>query len=91
MKDFWSAFNDADYLFVMNIFSAGESPLENVHASHIVEGARECGHKNAKYIKNKNELNKKLDCLIKPGDVLMTLGAGDVWKLGRDFLDARLS
>ena len=88
MKDFWSAFNDADYLFVMDIFSAGEGPLVNVHANDIVEGARECGHKNAKYIKNKNELNKQLDCLVKPGDVLMTLGAGDVWKLGRDFLVA---
>ena len=91
MKDFWSAFNDADYLFVMDIFSAGESPLGRLHANDIVEGARECGHKNAKYIKNKNELNKQLDRLIKPGDVLMTLGAGDVWKFGRDFLVARLS
>jgi UDP-N-acetylmuramate--alanine ligase len=91
MKDFWSAFNDADYLFVMDIFSAGESPLGGLHAKDIVEGARECGHKNAKYIKNKNELNKQLDRLIKPGDVLMTLGAGDVWNLGRDFLVARLS
>jgi len=91
MKDFWSAFNDADYLFVMDIFSAGESPLGGLHANDIVEGARECGHKNAKYIKNKNELNKQLDRLIKPGDVLMTLGAGDVWNLGRDFLVARFS
>ena len=91
MKDFWSAFNDADYLFVMDIFSAGESPLGRLHANDIVEGARECGHKNAKYIKNKNELNKQLDRLIKPGDVLMTLGAGDVWNLGRDFLVARFS
>ena len=91
MKDFWSAFNDADYLFVMDIFSAGESPLGRLHANDIVEGARECGHKNSKYIKNKNELNKQLDRLIKPGDVLMTLGAGDVWNLGRDFLVARLA
>jgi len=91
MKDFWSAFNDADYLFVMDIFSAGEAPLERVNANDIVEGVRECGHKNAKYIKNKNELNKKLDSLIESGDVLMTLGAGDVWKLGRDFLVSKFS
>jgi UDP-N-acetylmuramate--alanine ligase len=89
MRDFWSAFNDADHLFVMDIFAAGESPLDNVHASAIVEGVRECGHKNAKYIKNLNKLNEQLDCLVKPGDVLMTLGAGDVWKLGRDFLVTR--
>jgi len=91
MKDFWSAFNDADHLFVMDIFSAGENSLDNVHASTIVEGVRECGHKNAKYIKNLNELKKQLNCLTKPGDVLMTLGAGDVWKVGRDFLATRFA
>ena len=91
MKDFWSAFNDADYLFVMDIFSAGESPIDKVHASVIVEGARECGHKNARYIKSQNDLNKQLHTLAKHGDVLMTLGAGDVWRLGRDFLVARFS
>jgi UDP-N-acetylmuramate--alanine ligase len=91
MKDFWSAFNDADHLFVMDIFSAGESPLDKVHASTIVEGVRECGHKNAIYIKSQNDLNKQLHSLAKHGDVLMTLGAGDVWRLGRDFLVARFS
>ena len=91
MKDFWSAFNDADYLLVMDIFPAGEIPIDNVHANDIVEGVRDCGHKNANYIKNQNELNKCLHRLIKPGDILMTLGAGDVWKLGRDFLSTRFS
>ena len=91
MKDFWSAFNDADHLLVMDIFSAGEIPIDNVHANDIVEGVRHCGHKNAEYIKNQNELNKRLHRLIKYGDILMTLGAGDVWKLGRDFLIIRSS
>ena len=89
MKDFWSSFNDADHLFVMDIFSAGESPLDKIHASAIVEGAREYGHKNVDYIKSQNDLNKQLHRLVKPGDVLMTLGAGDVWRLGRDFLAAK--
>jgi UDP-N-acetylmuramate--alanine ligase len=86
MKDFWSAFNDADCLLVIDIFSAGENVLENVHARDLVEGVRESGHKNAKYIKNKNVLTEQLEFLVKPGDVLMTLGAGDVWKIGKDFL-----
>lgn len=91
MKDFWSAFNDADHLFVMDIFPAGEAPIDNVHASDIVEGARECGHKNAEHIEHRSEVNERLSHLLKPGDILMTLGAGDVWKLGRDFLTARSS
>ena len=91
MKDFWSAFNDADHLFVMDIYSAGENPIDKVHASSIVEGVRKCGHKNTKYIENNNDLNKYLLTLTKHGDVLMTLGAGDVWKLGRNFLGVKFS
>jgi len=88
MKNFWSAFNDADHVLVMDIFPAGETPIDNVHARDIVRGARECGHKNVEHIESKNKLNKHLYRLLKPGDVLMTLGAGDVWKLGKNFLIA---
>ena len=91
MKDFWSAFNDANHVLLIDIFPAGELPIENVHARNIVEGVRECGHKNAEYIENKNELNTYLCRLLNSGDVLITLGAGDVWRIGRDFLNARAS
>lgn len=91
MKDFWSAFNDADHALIIDIFSAGETPIDNVHAYDIVNGARKCGHKNVDYIEEKKQLNKYLHHLLKPGDILMTLGAGDVGKLGKDFLTARSS
>jgi len=91
MKDFWSAFNHADHVLVMDIFPAGETPVDNVHSLDIVRGAHECGHKYVKHIKSSDELNKHLYRLLKPSDVLMTLGAGDVWKLGRDFLIASSS
>jgi len=91
MKDFWSSFNDADHLLVMDIFPAGEAPIENVHARDLVEGVHECGHKSAEYVEHRNGVNERLSHLLKPGDVLMTLGAGDVWKLGRDFLTTRSS
>ena len=89
MEEFWSAFNDADYLFVMDIFPAGETLLHNVHANDLVDGVRDCGHKNANYIKGQEELNRELNSLVTPGDILMTLGAGDVWKLGKSFMANR--
>ena len=89
MENFWSAFNDADQVLIMDIFPAGETAIDNVHASDIVRGARECGHKSVKYIGSRKELNKHLHQLLKFGDVLMTLGAGDVWKLGKDFISTR--
>ncbi len=89
MEEFWSAFNDADHLFVMDIFPAGEPVLDNVHANDLVDGVRDRGHKNANYIKNQEELNKELSDLVAQGDILMTLGAGDVWELGKTFMANR--
>ena len=85
MKEFWSAFNDADHLLVTDIYSAGELPIEGVDACQIAEGIREFGHKEVEHIGN-NQVSDRISHLVKPGDVVMTLGAGDVWKLGRNLL-----
>ena len=85
MKTFWSAFNDADHLFVTDIYSAGELPIEGVDACQIAEGIREFGHKEVEHIGN-DQVSDRISRLVKPGDVVMTLGAGDVWKLGRNLL-----
>ena len=85
MKEFWSAFNDADHLLVTDIYSAGELPIEGVDAHQIAEGVREFGHKEVEYIGN-NQVSDRISRLVKPGDAVMTLGAGDVWKLGRNLL-----
>ena len=55
MKDFWSAFNDADTLLVIDIFPAGERPIDTVHAKDIVKGVCDYGHKNTIYIKSKTD------------------------------------
>jgi UDP-N-acetylmuramate--alanine ligase len=85
MKEFWSAFNDADHLLVTDIYSAGELPIEGVDARQIAEGVREFGHKEVEHIGN-NQVSDRISRLVKPGDAVMTLGAGDVWKLGRNLL-----
>ena len=85
MKEFWSAFNDADHLLVTDIYSAGELPIEGVDACQITEGIREFGHKEVEHIGN-DQVSDRISRLVKPGDVVMTLGAGDVWKLGRNLL-----
>ncbi len=86
MRDFWSAFNDSDHLIVMDIYPAGEKPIEGVHASKIVEGVRNLGHKNAEYIKNRSDVVPHLLKILKPGDVVMTLGAGNIWELDQELL-----
>jgi UDP-N-acetylmuramate--alanine ligase len=86
MEHFWSSFNDSDYLIINDIFPAGEEPIEGIHSREIVDGVRKFGHKNAKYLATAKETLKRLSQILQPGDVFMTLGAGNVWELGRDLL-----
>jgi len=86
MEHFWSAFNDSDYLIINDIFPAGEEPIEGIHSEGIVEGVRKFGHKNAEHVATAKETLKRLSQVLQPGDVCMTLGAGNVWELGRDLL-----
>jgi len=87
LKQFCSAFNDADRLIVLGIYPAGEPPIPGVNARLIADGAREFGHKHVEFIENRNEVVPALRHLLNPGDVVITLGAGDVWELNRVLLE----
>jgi UDP-N-acetylmuramate--alanine ligase len=86
MEHFWSAFHDSDTLIINDIFPAGEEPIEGVNSEGIVEGIRNFGHKNAEHVATPKDTLKRLSQILQPGDVFMTLGAGNVWELGRDLL-----
>ena len=86
MKEFCSAFNDADHLIVTGIHPGGEDPIDGVSGNQLAEGVKKFGHKHVEFLEDKNEANTHLQNIIQPGDVLITLGAGNVWEMGRDFL-----
>jgi UDP-N-acetylmuramate--alanine ligase len=86
MEAFCTSFNNADYLIVNQVYAAGEDPIEGVHARQIAEGAKRFGHKNVEYIESKKDVIAHLLRTIQPGDVVMTLGAGDIWEAGRDLI-----
>ena len=82
MKEFFTSFNQADRLVVMDIYPAGENPIEGVSAKALFDGIKSRGHKDAVYIK---EPGPAVDWIVenaRAGDILITLGAGDVWKVG---------
>ncbi len=83
MDQFFQAFNDADHLIVIDIYPAGEAPIEGVHSRRLAEGTREFGHKRVDYIEDRNEVVPHLLRVLQPNDVVMTLGAGNVWELNR--------
>src|SRR4030043_1516582 len=80
-KDFLTAFYDADVLILTDIYPAGEERIEGVEAKALFEGIREYGHKDVTYLADKKEIVQHLLRIISPGDLVITLGAGDIWQV----------
>jgi UDP-N-acetylmuramate--alanine ligase len=79
--DFTRAFNNADVLFLVDIYAAGEKPIQGVSAERLAQGIAEHGHGAVRYVRDRAELAAELARLGKPGDVVIALGAGDVNKV----------
>ena len=77
-EDFTRAFNEADVLLVTDIYPAGEAPIEGVSAARLVQAIREHGHHDATHVADKAKLPEALERIVRPGDVVIALGAGDV-------------
>ena len=87
--EFGRAFDDADVLRVMDVFSAGEMPVPGVSGKTIVESVRHTGNvTDVAYVPNRKRLIENLCDLVRPGDLLITQGAGDVTAIGPAFIEA---
>lgn len=84
--EFLSAFNDADKLIITDVYAAGEEKIEGVTGEALYGGIKGYGHKDVVY----SPTSKVPSCLcqiVESGDMVITLGAGDVWKTGIALLD----
>ncbi|MEE8348549.1 MAG: UDP-N-acetylmuramate--L-alanine ligase [Acidobacteriota bacterium] len=85
MKELSQCFPDADVLYLMDIYPAGEEPIEGVTSEHL---AAEIGRQQSvHYHPDREGLLARLKEETRAGDLLITLGAGDVWKIGEAFLE----
>ena len=85
-RDFLSAFNDADLLFVFDVYPAGEEPIPGASGERLCEAIREHGHKAAIYAGKAGDALSTVAAGLCAGDIFLTMGAGDVWKLGEGVL-----
>ena len=90
MEDFARAFNLADVVLLLDIYPAGESPIEGVTTPALVEKIRSFGHKNVIYAPNYEAIETYVTANAKDGDAVIVMGAGSVTKLS-DQLAAKLS
>ncbi|MGZ3525318.1 MAG: UDP-N-acetylmuramate--L-alanine ligase [Thermodesulfobacteriota bacterium] len=86
-KDFLTAFYDADVLVLTDIYPAGEDRIEGVESKALFEGLREYGHKDVTYLSDKKEIVEHLLRVISPGDLVITLGAGDIWQVSEELVN----
>jgi len=87
LEDFAHAFDQADHVFVTEVYAAGELPISGVSGAKLVEMINAAGHPAVTFIEQKETMPDQVLPHLKPGDLVVTLGAGDIWKAGNGILD----
>jgi len=85
--DFTRAFYQSDVLLVLPIYAASEKAIEGITGQLLCEGIQAHGHREVVYVAEMKKAVAYLKQNLKSGDILLTLGAGDVWKVGEQVLE----
>lgn len=86
-KEFGLSFFDAEVMVVTDVYPSREKPIEGVTGKLIADTASTYGHRNVVYVEDKNEVHERLKEIIKPRDIIITMGAGDIYKSGDKFVE----
>src|SRR6185503_6204803 len=85
-KDFGRSLLGADAAWVTDVYAAREEPVPGVTGELVVDAARASGHRNVRYVTHWRELPPRLAESVGEGEVVLTMGAGDVFKLGQQLV-----
>ena len=86
MEEFARSFNNADSLFITDIYAASEEPIEGVTAEALTEAIKRFGHKDVQYIGSLDNAATTISDMVQPGDLVLTLGAGTVSRVSEQLL-----
>lgn len=86
-KEFGLSFFNAEVLIITEIYPSREKPIEGVTGKLISDTAKNYGHKDVHFLADKALLTNKLQEIIKDGDIVITMGAGDIYKFNQNFVD----
>ena len=87
-EDFLSAFEGADRLVLTEIYPAGEEPIPGINGEALYQSLKRKGHLEVEFVPDKEEIVKRLLPKLKPNDVVLTLGAGDIDKVAEKLVEA---
>lgn len=85
--DFCKVFNGVDKLLLVEIYPASESPIPGVSGESLAQGIRQVSSTDVTYFPTFEAVNAALPEILKPGDIFITLGAGNVWTIGQRYLE----
>jgi UDP-N-acetylmuramate--alanine ligase len=86
MDDFAKSFHQADSVYLLDIYAASERPIEGVTSIVLADRMREFGHRDAQYVGTIDQAIEAVLNAVQPGDLVLTLGAGNVWQAGERLL-----
>lgn len=86
-KEFGLSFFDAEVMVVTDVYPSREKPIEGVSGKLIADTAEKYGHRNVVYVENKNDVSEQLKDIVQDGDIIITMGAGDIYKSGDQFVE----
>jgi UDP-N-acetylmuramate--alanine ligase len=86
VDDFGEALRGADLAIVLDVYPSRERPIPGVTGEMVAEAASRAGHARVMYVPDKKRLVDCLERTLQPGDLLLTLGAGDVVQFGEEYL-----
>ncbi len=87
LEEFAGAFNASDRLLVADVYAASEAPIPGIDAEKLVEVIRSHGHQHVEYAGSAEAVTAKLESLVEEGDLVLTLGAGNIWQAGEALLE----
>jgi UDP-N-acetylmuramate--alanine ligase len=88
IEEFATAFRDADSVLVLDIYAASEPPIAGVTGEMLANRITKSGGQEALYVPSFAEATRLATLAAKPGDLVLTLGAGSIWQLGPQILES---
>jgi len=86
-EKFGKAFFNADCVIINDIYSANESPISGISGETIFKEVKKSNHKQLKYLPSKDDILSYLSEIVQPGDIIITIGAGDIWTVGQELAE----
>jgi len=85
--EFTRSFYESDILIVLPIYAASEKEIKGIDAQHLCDGIKKHGHKDVSYAPDFTQALSMITHKVKKGDMVLTLGAGDIYTLGEKLVE----